>query len=85
MAEILSLTRDPQDRLQSALRLLAAAQEEQRNALTEFRESLYVLRDTTSLLQASVHGWNRQMTETGHQVAAARRAAAKLESTAARM
>ncbi|HEY8614239.1 MAG TPA: hypothetical protein VIL69_23510 [Roseomonas sp.] len=85
MAEILSLTRHPQERLQSALRLLAIAQEEQRGALEEFRESLYALRDSTSRLQASVHGWQRQITATGRDVEAAREAARTLEATAARM
>ncbi|SHI91109.1 hypothetical protein SAMN02745194_01347 [Roseomonas rosea] len=85
MAEILPLTRDPQDRLQSALRLLAIAQEEQRGAINAFRESLYSLRDSTQRLQASVHGWQRQLAATGREVDTAREAVRTLGATAARM
>lgn len=85
MAEILPLTRNPQDRLQAALRLLALAQEEQRTALNAFRENLYVLRDTTAKLQDSVHGWNRAVTATGKDLEAAREAVRTLERTAAAM
>jgi chromosome segregation ATPase len=85
VADILSLNRSPQDRLQSALRLLALAQDEQRAALNAFRESLYELRDSTSRLQASVHGWQRQVSETGRELNTARAAVATLQKTAARL
>jgi len=85
MAEILPLIRNPQDRLQAALRLLAAAQDEQRVALNGFRESLYELRDTTARLQASVHGWNRNVAATGRDLEATRQAVRELEAAAARL
>jgi hypothetical protein len=85
MAEILPLTRNPQDRLRSALRLLTLAQEEQRSALNAFRESLYALRDTTAKLQDSVHGWQRSVAATGRDLATARHTVRALEETAARM
>jgi len=85
MADILTLSRSPQERLQAALRLLAAAQNEQRAALNDLRENLYVLRDSTAKLQASVHGWDRAVTATALDVQAAREAARRLEDTAARL
>lgn len=85
MADILPLTRTPQDRLQSALRLLAAAQQDQRAAIDDFRESLYVLRDTTAKLQASVHGWQRNIAAAGQDLETARTSVRELEATAARM
>ena len=85
MAEILPLTRSPQERLQAALRLLAAAQEEQRAAVNAFRENLYVLRDTTAKLQDSVHGWNRAVAATGKDLEKAREAVQTLARTAAAM
>ncbi|TPG61022.1 hypothetical protein EAH89_00155 [Roseomonas nepalensis] len=85
MAEILPLTRSPQDRLQAALRLLAAAQAEQRAAISAFRENLYVLRDSTTKLQDSVHGWHRAVAATGRDLETAREAVRTLEATAARM
>lgn len=83
MAEILSLTREPQDRLNAALRLLSIAQAEQRLAINAFRESLYDLRDSTAKLQASVHGWHRQVAATGRDLDAAREAVRMLQGTAA--
>ncbi len=85
MAEILPLNRPPQERLQAALRLLAAAQETQRDALRAFRTSLDELRDGTARLQASVQDWKRQADSTGRQVEAARQAVRTLEVTAARL
>ena len=85
MAEIINLTRSPQDRLQSALRLLTAAQEEQRAAISQFRESLYSLRDTASNLQASVYGLQRNVAKADEELQTARRAVGELQATAARM
>lgn len=85
MAEILPLTRTPQDRLRAAMRLLAAAQEDQRLALNGFRESLYALRDSASGLQASVHQWQRAVASTGRDLEAARVAVRELGATAARL
>ncbi|MBP0444010.1 hypothetical protein J8J14_04400 [Roseomonas sp. SSH11] len=82
MSEILPLTRTPQDRLETALRLLAIAQEEQRAAVNDFRESLYTLRDSTQQLQASLHGWQRQLAATGRDINQARDAVRKLQATA---
>jgi len=85
MADILPLTRAPQQRLDAALRLLAVAQADQREALNAFRESLYELRDSTGRLQASVHGWQRQMAATGRELEGARGTVAQLQATAARL
>ena len=85
MAEILPLNRNPVERLESALRLLAVSQDAQRDAMNNFRESLYELRDSTAKLQASVHGWNRRVGECGRELAKAKDAVRTLGETAARM
>jgi hypothetical protein len=83
MAEILPLTRGPQDGLQSAPRLLSVAQEEQRAALGDFRESLYALRDTTARLQDSVQGLRRNLAATGRELGTTRQTVLSLQVTGA--
>jgi hypothetical protein len=85
MAEIIPLTRTPKDRIESALRVLAVAQAEQKRALNEFRESLYLLRDRTARLQDGVHGWHRALGDAQAGATLANQAARRLEATTARL